>query len=210
MIFIPEKIWDLLPEIPSSDRDKLLRLSDSLVFPDILEFEGHPGPLSGHLLPDPDSLPALLVLHVSFYLLLGEEDRVPEGLEGREGVFVDDDLFDRRFPDVAGILVRLVEDDFHAGFEFLEDGGRLDEDGFSFCKEALHVMFGHGERDAGDLGHRSGLLSGPLEDELVVLLRDLPHGVAEVAAPHRLVRDECEIPDQRLELKGFRKDADRF
>jgi HEAT repeat protein len=51
--------------------------------------------------------------------------------------------------------------------------------------------------------------SGPLEDEPVVLLRDLAHSYAEVAAPHRLVRDECEIGDQRLELKGFEEGRDR-
>ena len=69
-------------------------------------------------------------------------------------------------------------------------------------------MSGYGEGDAGDPGHRSGLRSGPLEDEPVVLLGDLTHGYAEVTAPHRLARDEFEIPDQRLELKGFGKDLD--
>ena len=176
---------------------------------DILEFEGHPGPLSGHRLPDPDPLPPLLVRDVGFCLLPGEEDRVPEGLEEREGVVVDDDLFDRRFPDVAGLLVGLVEDEFHAAPEFFEDGGGLDEDGFAVFEEALHVVFGHGEGDAGDLAHFLRPLPGPFEDELIILLRDLAHGYAEVAGPHRFVRDEFEIGDQRLELKGFGEDCHR-
>jgi len=54
------------------------------------------------------------------------------------------------------------------------------------------------------------LHSGPPEDEVVVLCRDLAHGLPEVAAPHRFVRDECKILDQGLELKGFGEDCDRF
>ena len=54
------------------------------------------------------------------------------------------------------------------------------------------------------------LLSGPPEDEVVVLCRDLAHGLPEMAAPHLLVRDECKIRDQGLELKGFGEDCDRF
>ena len=44
---------------------------------------------------------------------------------------------------------------------------------------------------------------------MVILLRDLAHGYAEVTAPHRFVRDEFEIPDQRLEFEGFGEDRDR-
>ncbi|KAF5030424.1 hypothetical protein DSECCO2_638230 [anaerobic digester metagenome] len=55
----------------------------------------------------------------------------------------------------------------------------------------------------------AGLHPRPPEDEPVVLVGDLASGPAEVAGPHRLVRDEVEIPDQRLELKGFDKDRHR-
>ena len=51
--------------------------------------------------------------------------------------------------------------------------------------------------------------AGQLEDGTVVLLGDLAHGLAEVAAPHRLVRYEREILDQRLELKRLSKDRHR-
>ncbi len=208
MSFILENLWDLLPEIPSPDRNEPLWLHHRIVLLDLPELEGHPGPLSGRLLPDPDPLPPLLVLDVGFCLLPCEEDRVPEGLEKREGVIVDDDLLNRRLPGVAGILMGLVEDEFHTWLEFFEDGGGLDEDGLFVPEEPGHEVFRDREGDAGDLGHRLRLHSGPLEDEPVVVLRDLAHGDAEVTAPHRLVRDESEIPDQRLELKGFGKDLD--
>ncbi len=103
----------------------------------------------------------------------------------------------------------LVEDEFHAAPEFFEDGGGLDEDGLFVLEEPWDVFLRDREGDAGDLGHRLCLHSGPLEDELIVLLGDLAHGDAEVAAPHRLVRDEFEIPDQRLELQRFGKDCHR-
>jgi len=47
------------------------------------------------------------------------------------------------------------------------------------------------------------LLSGPPEDEAVVLLGDLAHGLPEMAGPHLFVRDECEVGDQGFEVKGF-------
>ena len=50
---------------------------------------------------------------------------------------------------------------------------------------------------------------GPLEDEVVVLRRDLAHGYPEVAAPHLFVLDECEVWDQRLELQRLGKDCHR-
>ncbi len=54
------------------------------------------------------------------------------------------------------------------------------------------------------------LLSGLPEDEVVVLRRDLAHGLPEMAGPHCFVRDECEVGDQGLELKGFGEDRNRF
>jgi len=157
-------------------------------------------------LPDPNSLPSPLALDVGLCLLSREEDRVAEGFEEREGVVVDDDPPDRRLPGVAGVLTGLVEDEFHAAPEFFEDGGGFDEDGFAVPEEPGHEVFRDGEGDAGDIRHQ--LHPCPSEDEPVVLLEDLTHGLAEVAAPHRLVRDEFEIPDQRLEPKRFGKDLD--
>ena len=102
----------------------------------------------------------------------------------------------------------LVEDEFHAVPEFLEDGGGFDEDSFTVLEEPWGVLLRDREGDAGDLGHRLRLHAGPLEDEPVILLGDLAHGYAEVAAPHRFVRDEFEIPDQRLKLQRLGKDLD--
>ena len=45
---------------------------------------------------------------------------------------------------------------------------------------------------------------------MVVLLGDLAHGLPEMAGPHLFVRDECEVGDQGLELKGFGEDRNRF
>jgi len=69
MSFILENLWDLLLEIPSSDRNEPLRLHHCILLLDIPELESHPGALSGHLLPDPNPLPPLLVLDVGFCLL---------------------------------------------------------------------------------------------------------------------------------------------
>ena len=44
---------------------------------------------------------------------------------------------------------------------------------------------------------------------MVVLLGDLAHGLPEMAGPHLFVRDECEVGDQGLELKGFGEDRNR-
>ncbi len=49
----------------------------------------------------------------------------------------------------------------------------------------------------------------PPEDEPVVFLGDLAHGLAEVAGPHRLVRYEREILDQGFELERPGKDRHR-
>jgi len=144
---------DLPPEILPPDRDEPLGFPGSVVAADILEFERHPGSFFGFALPDPDPLPPPLALQVGFDLIPGEEDRIPKGLEEREGVIVDNDPPDRRLPDVAGILPGLVEDEFHAAPEFFEDGGGFDEDGFSFGEEPGHEGFGDREGDAGDVGH---------------------------------------------------------
>ena len=122
------RLIESLPQISPANRYEPLRLLHRIILPDTLEFERHPGPLSRLALPDPDVLPPLLALDVGSGLVSREEYRVAEGLEERERVVADDDPPERRLSGVAGVLVGLVEDEFHAAVEDFVDGGGFDED----------------------------------------------------------------------------------
>jgi len=142
---------DLFSQVFSPDGNDLIGFSDRFIPLDVFEFERHPRDLFS--LSTPNVLPAPPFSGIGLHLLPGEEDGVAEGLEEAEGVVDDDDPFDRGFSCVAGILLRLVEDQRHAPPEFLEGRGRFDEDGFPLVEEAPHVAFRDRESDAGDLGH---------------------------------------------------------